>query len=54
MYLNDGETQHGGRDIADPHAGKHGNEHIGNEDCSGACAGFTENEGGQEFSDVVL
>jgi hypothetical protein len=53
-HLDDGEAQNGRGDIANPHACKHCNKHVGEQygSWSGAC--LAENECRHPFGNIVL
>ena len=53
-YLDDREAKHRGSDVANPHAGKHGNEHVRDEDGARLGSSFAQNKRRHDFGDVVF
>ena len=53
-YLDDGEAQHRCGDVADPHAGEHGDEHARQQDVSRDRPCFAQDECCHHFGNVVF
>lgn len=53
-YLDDREAQHGRGNVADPHTGKHGDEHVDHEDGPWLRSGLAKDKGSHHLGDVVL
>jgi hypothetical protein len=53
-YLYDGVAEDRCSDVADPHTSKHGDEHIGEENCPRLRSRLTQDKGCHDLGDVIL